>query len=190
MQWAFFWRSLLLNSIVALIVDTVASILGGAMLLRFWTQAIRVRAPNSLAHFTSRLTDWLVLPLRRIIPGVGGHDWASLCGALFVALLAVGIFLGMAGMLSAPNLLVLALVRVANWALYGFMALILISAIFSWVNPQAPLAPFIQTLSDPLMRPLRRVIPLIGSVDLSPLVALLLLQILLTVVNAIPLQLL
>ncbi len=69
------------------------------------------------------------------------------------------------------------------------MALIIISAVFSWVNPQAPLAPFIQTLTDPLLRPLRKFIPLIGSVDLSPLVALLLLQILLRVVETIPLQL-
>ncbi|MES2831389.1 MAG: YggT family protein [Pseudomonadota bacterium] len=180
----------MLNSILALIVDTVAGILGGAMLLRFWTQAIRVRAPNSLAHFIAKLTDWLVKPFRRIIPGVGGHDWASLAGASTVALLAVAIILAIAGALTLPNLLVLALVRLLNWALYGFMALIIISAVFSWVNPQAPLAPFIQTLTDPLMRPLRKVIPLIGSVDLSPLVALLLLQILLRIVDAIPLQLL
>jgi len=190
MQQAFFWGKFLLNSILALIIDTAAGILGGAMLLRFWTQAIRVRAPNSLAHFMSRLTDWLVLPLRRVIPGVGGHDWASLAGAFLIVLVAVGIVLGIAGALTVPNLLVLALVRLLNWALYGFMALIIISAVFSWVNPQAPLAPFIQTLTDPLMRPLRRVIPLIGSVDLSPLVALLLLQILLRIINAIPLQLL
>lgn len=180
----------MLDSILGLIVDTITGILGGAMLLRFWTQAIRVRAPNSLAHFISRITDWLVLPLRRVIPGVGGHDWASLAAAFIVALVAVAIVLGVAGALTVPNLLVLALVRVLNWALYGFMALIIISAIFSWVNPQAPLAPFIQVLTNPLMRPLRKVIPLIGSVDLSPLVALLLLQILLRVVDAIPLQLL
>lgn len=190
MQRAFLWRELLFNSILALIIDTAAGILGGAMLLRFWTQAIRVRAPNSLAHFISRLTDWLVQPLRRVLPGVGGYDWASLAAASLVALAAVGIVLGSANALTMSALLVLAIVRLLEWALYGFMALIIISAVFSWVNPQAPLAPFVQTLTDPLMRPLRRVIPLVGNVDLSPLVALLLLQILLRVVASIPFQLL
>jgi YggT family protein len=73
--------------------------------------------------------------------------------------------------------------------LYGFMALILIEVIFSWVNPHAPLAPLVGALTDPLMRPLRRIVPLIGSIDLSPLVAFILLRIALYLVNALILPL-
>jgi YggT family protein len=71
-----------------------------------------------------------------------------------------------------------ALFRFLNWIIYGFMALLIIEAVFSWINPHAPLAPFIHALNDPLLRPLRRVIPPIGGIDLTVLVALILLQIL------------
>lgn len=84
-----------------------------------------------------------------------------------------------------PNMiLLLSLACLVQWILYGFMGIILISAVFSWVNPHAPLAPFIASLSEPLLRPLRRILPLIGNIDLSPLVALILLQIALRLVQA------
>jgi len=68
--------------ILKLIVDTAAGVLGGVLLLRFWMQVIRVRPPASVAQFTFTLSDWLVRPLRRLVPGMGGFDWASLLGAL------------------------------------------------------------------------------------------------------------
>ena len=61
----------MLHSIFTLIVDTVASVLAGVLLLRFWMQVVRVRPPSSLAQFTFQLTDWLVRPLRRVLPGIG-----------------------------------------------------------------------------------------------------------------------
>ena len=70
-----------------------------------------------------------------------------------------------------------ALYRFLNWILYGFMALLIIDAIFSWVNPNAPLAPFVHALNTPILRPIRRVVPPIGGIDLSVLVALVLIQI-------------
>jgi YggT family protein len=161
--------------ILKLIVDAVATILGGLLLLRFWMQAIRVRPPASVAQFTFTLTDWLVRPLRRIVPGVGGYDWASLIGAFLVVLLATSVVL-LTGA-SGEAMFLLALYRFLTWIIYGFIALLIIEAIFSWVNPQAPLAPFIRALNDPLLRPLRKVVPLIGGLDLSVLVALILLQI-------------
>lgn len=162
-------------SIVTLIVDTVASLLGGVLLLRFWMQAIRVRPPASVAQFTFQLSDWLVRPLRRIIPGVGGYDWASLIGAFIIVLLATSIWF-IAG-LPFQTILLMACQRFLQWIIYGFMFLLVIEAIFSWINPQAPLAPFVRALNEPLLRPLRRIVPLIGGLDLSVLVALILLQI-------------
>ncbi len=162
-------------SIVMLIVDTAASVLAGVLLLRFWMQAIRVRPPSSVAQFTFQLSDWLVRPLRRIVPGVGGYDWASLLGAFLIVLLASSV-LFFAG-LPPETVLLMALHRFLNWILYGFMALLVIEAIFSWINPHAPTAPFIRALNEPLLRPIRRVVPLVGGLDLSLLVALILLQI-------------
>jgi YggT family protein len=162
-------------SIVMLIVDAIATLLGGALLLRFWMQAIRVRPPSSVAQFTFQLSDWLVRPLRRIVPGVGGYDWASLIGAFLIVLLATSVWF-LAG-LSVHAVLMQALLRFLQWILYGFMALLVVEAIFSWVNPHAPLAPFVRALNEPLLSPLRRVVPLVGNLDLSLLVALILLQI-------------
>ena len=180
----------MLNNIFSLIVNTVASVLGGVLLLRFWMQAIRIRPPNAVGQFTFQLSDWLVKPLRRVVPGVGGYDWASLLGAFLVVVLAQTIDLWFAGALSLQAVLVFSAARLLEWALYGFMGMILIEVIFSWVNPNAPLAPFVRALSDPLMRPLRRIVPLVGSIDLSSLVALVLLQIGLRLVSAMAGQLL
>jgi YggT family protein len=182
----FFWgEQVVLYSISTLIVDTIATLLAAILLLRFWMQAVRVRPPSSISQFMFQLTDWLVKPLRRVLPGIGGYDWSSLAGAFLVALLSTFIHLWIASVVSFPSVLVLAVLRLLEWALYGFMGLILIEVIFSWVNPHAPLAPLVGALTDPLMRPLRKIIPLVGSIDLSPLVAFLLLRIALYLVTAL-----
>lgn len=167
----------MLTSILTLIVDSAAGVLGGVLLLRFWMQVVRVRPPASIGQFTFQLTDWLVRPLRRMLPGVGGYDWASLIGTFLVILLAVAIDLALMSRFAPQFLLLFTLLRFFEWVFYGFMGLIIIEAIFSWVNPNAPLAPFVRALNEPLLRPLRRVIPLVGNIDLSPLVALLALNI-------------
>ena len=111
------------DSVFMLIVDTVAIVLAGALLLRFWMQAVRVRPPIQIAQFVYQLTDWLVRPLRRVLPGAGGYDWASLLGAFAVALVATGIEIGLRGVFSAQFLLLLALMKVVHWALYGYTIL-------------------------------------------------------------------
>ncbi|GGY62992.1 MULTISPECIES: YggT family protein [Pseudoduganella] len=158
-----------------LIVDTVAVLLGGVLLLRFWMQATRVRPPSSVAQFTFQLSDWLVRPMRRLVPGVGGYDWASLLGAFLIVVLATSVrwFAGY----PFDLIMLMALHRFLQWILYGFMILLVVEAIFSWVNPHAPLAPFVRALNEPILKPVRRVVPLVGNLDLSLLVALVLLQI-------------
>lgn len=175
----------MLQNILSLIVNTAASVLGGVLLLRFWMQIIRVRPPVSLGQFIFQFSDWLVRPLRRLLPGVGGIDWASLLGAFLMALAAILVDVWAASAFSLSAVFLLALLRLFQWIFYGFMASLIIDAVFSWVNPHAPLAPFVRALNDPLLRPLRRFIPLIGNVDLSPLAALLLLQIGLRVVSSV-----
>jgi len=161
--------------ILQLIVDTVAGVLGGVLLLRFWMQVIRVRPPASIGQFIFTLSDWLVRPLRRVVPGMGGYDWASLIGAFLVVLVASAVML-LAGW-TGQQVFVYALYRILNWIIYGFMGLLIIEVIFSWINPHAPLAPFVRALTDPLLRPLRRVIPPLGGLDITVLVAVILLQI-------------
>ena len=167
--------------ILQLIVDTVAGVLGGVLLLRFWMQDIRVRPPASIGQFIFTLSDWLVRPLRRVVPGMGGYDWASLIGAFLVVLVASSVLL-LAGF-SGQAVLLYALYRILTWIIYGFMGLLIIEVIFSWVNPHAPLAPFVHALNEPLLRPLRRVIPPLGGLDITVLVAFILLQIVKYLIN-------
>ena len=175
----------MLHSIFMLIVDAVTSVLAGVLLLRFWTQVVQVRPPASVGQFVFKLSDWLVKPLRRILPGIGGYDWASLVGAFLVVLLAIVADIGLSSGFAFEPIILLALLRFCQWILYGFMATLIIEAVFSWVNPYAPLAPFVRALNEPLLRPLRRVLPLIGNVDLSPLAALILLQVAMRLVTAL-----
>ena len=165
----------MLFRIVQLLVDAAATILGAVLLLRFWMQAIRVRPPYNVGQVIFKLSDWLVRPLRRLVPGVGGYDWASLIGALLVVALATTLFL-LAGF-SFEMYAVKTFYRFLTWLLYGFMILLLAEAIFSWVNPHAPAAPFVRALNEPLLRHLRKVVPPIGGLDWSMLVALILIQI-------------
>ena len=173
----FFLGDGVIYSIFNLIVDTASSILAGLLLLRFWMQAVRVRAPLALGQFMFRLTDWLVLPLRRVLPGVGGYDWASLIGAALVALVSVGLELAVRSAFAPEPLILLALLSMVHWIIYGLIGLLFIEVIFSWVNPQASLAPVVRALNEPVMRPFRRIVPPIGGVDLSPLLVFLLLRI-------------
>lgn len=175
----------MLHSIFSLIVDTVAAVLGGVLLLRFWMQVVRIRPPSSIGQFTFQLSDWLVRPLRRVLPGIGGIDWASLIGAFLVALLATAVDIWIVSQFSVEALVLLSILRLLQWIFYGLMGFIFIEVIFSWVNPHAPLAPFVHALNEPLMRPLRRVIPMVGNIDLTPLVALVLLRIALQVATTI-----
>ncbi|KAF3998632.1 YggT family protein [Glaciimonas immobilis] len=167
----------MLQNIFSLIIETAGSVLGGVLLLRFWIQVVRVRPPPQVAQFVFTVSNWMVLPLRKMLPGASGYDWASFVGALVVAGVCVALQLAVASVFSASLLLVMAALLFLQWVFYGLIGLLIIEAIFSWVNPQAPLAPFVRTLNAPILDPLRRIIPLLGSVDLSPLVALILLRV-------------
>lgn len=172
-------------NIVSLIIDTVSTLLAGVLLLRFWMQAVRVRPPFSLGQFMFKTTDWLVLPLRRVLSGLGGFDWASLVGALLVALLSVAIELGVRSSFTVEPWFLLSLRSLLHWVIYGFIGLLFLEVIFSWVNPDAPIAPIVRALNQPLMRPLRRFIPPIAGVDLSPILAFLLLRVVLFVTDSL-----
>ena len=168
----------MLFNLLATLLQAVTGLLGGILLLRFWMQAIRVRPPYSLAPFLYESTDWLVKPLRRVFPGFAGYDWASLVGAVAIALLLGTVLTWLSGSLWLPIVAAWSAAVLLQWIYYGLVGVILLGVLLSWVNPSAPMAPFIFALADPLLRPLRRIIPLIGNIDLSPMVALILLNVL------------
>ncbi len=174
--------------IAIFVLDTVCGFLTLALLVRFAMQWARAPFRNPLGQFIVAVTDWMVRPVRRLIPGLFGLDMASLLLAWLWQVIYQGLALGFSGVLfavsAAPIFVValLAVLEVAKISLYLVMGAVLVSAVFSWVNPYAPMAEVFNTVTRPLLQPFRRVIPPVGGVDLSPLALLLLLQIALFVV--------
>lgn len=174
----------MLLQIVRLLIDTVGVLIAGSCLLRLWMQIRRVGVRNPVGTFVLALTDWLVLPLRKIVPGAGGIDWASLIGAYLVAVVAAAILLAVAGALDAGQVFLIALIWTVRWALYLVMVLVIAIALLSWLNPFSPFLPIFDALAMPFLRPIRRILPPIGRVDLSPLVLFVIVQILLMFLQA------
>jgi YggT family protein len=175
-QWVFFRGFFMLNEMFRDVVNIVAGIFAGFLLLRFWMQVLRVRPPSSLGQSIYQITDWIVKPIRRFVPGFMGLDWASLIASYLVAVLAIALEMLIVGQMNLTILFVMAFLHLVQWILYGLTALLFLEAILSFVNPHAPLAPIIRALNQPILAPLRRLIPSIGGFDFSIFVALIILH--------------
>ncbi len=177
----------MLTNLLLLIIDAVTGFLSVTLLARFYMQWQRVSFRNQMGQFVMAVTDWLVLPLRRFVPATRGLDWASLLPAIVLQGLAVVLMLslrsiGPGGALHAVlGVLLLGSLEVVKMFIYLLIGVVLLSVVLSWVNPYAPIAPVLNSLSRPFLEPFQKVLPTLGNVDLSPLVLLLVLQILLMV---------
>ena len=179
---------MILAQALLFLTQTLGNLFIIAALLRFMMQMFRVSFKNPFAQFIVAVTNFAVLPLRRVLPGFFGQDWASLMVAILVefAVVLVGYWLmdfpfTLAGPRIWPIFLGLAGVRLASLAVYLLIGLTLVQAVLSWVNPYSALMPVVTQLTTPFLRPLRRIVPTIANVDLSPLVLILILQVLLIV---------
>lgn len=169
------------------LLDTVFMVLVGATLLRAWMNTRRVRMTEQPGPFVMALSNWLVMPLRRLLPRSWVQFNVDVGSLLAAALLAVayallfGVLVGGVVGWSAGGVLLgwpaLALQMLLRAMFQLVMLLALVHAILSWVQPQAPVQYMLARLLDPLLAPIRRVLPLVGGVDLSLLVLLLLAQI-------------
>ncbi|MGY8903021.1 MAG: YggT family protein [Burkholderiales bacterium] len=170
----------MLIQITSFLLEIAASLLASACLLRLYMQYQKLPFGNPVGQFVFALTNWLVLPLRRLLPAVGRWDTASAVAAyalVWVKLLLLSLLVS--GFAVNPLWLslgaVFALLRLAISALTG---LLIVYAIASWLRSDSPMIDLLERLCAPLLRPLRRVMPLVGGIDLSPLVLLVLLQVL------------
>jgi YggT family protein len=172
----------MLYQIVSLLLEVVAGIVSGACLLRLYMQALRVpmsvRSGNPLGRFVFALTDWIVLPLRRVLPALGALDSASLVAAFLLQLAKFALLWLLAGagggLFALP---VLALFGLLSMAISGLTVVVIVYAVLSWVPAPSVLSGVMARLVEPLLRPIQRVLPLVGGIDLSPLVLLLVLQV-------------
>ncbi len=173
---------MLFIEIARMLIETAAALLGVTLLLRVYMNWLGMPARNPLAQFVLALTDWLVVPLRRVLPAVRRLDVASLVAAFLIALVSfVLIDLIAAQMVFWDRVFLLAIFAVLRWGLYLAMWLTIFHVILSWVNPYAPIAPAIAMLVRPFLAPFQRILPLIGGVDLSPILLILVVNIVLLV---------
>ncbi len=169
--------------IITFLLQIAAGILVGLCLLRLYMQYHRVpltaRSGNPIGPLIFALTDWLVLPLRRVIPAVGRWDIASLVAALVIEMAQYAILWLLAGGHgSALFILLMGVFGVVRLAVSGLSVLVIVYAILSWVQANSLMMGLLARLVSPLLQPIRRIVPLVGGVDLSPLVLLVLLQVL------------
>jgi len=164
--------------IISFLLDVVAGLLGGACLLRLYMQYQRIPFGNPVGRFVFALSDWIVLPLRKVLPAVRRVDTASLVGAYLIELAQFGLLWLFAGSTGAVEMLpVMALFGLARLVISGLTGLVIVYAIMSWVQADSPIVDVIDRLCAPLLRPWRKLVPLVGGIDLSPLVFLVVLQV-------------
>ena len=175
----------MLYQIASFLLDVIGGLLTGACLLRWYMQWQRVPFSNPVGGLVFALTDWLVVPLRRVVAPAGRWDLSSLVAAVLLQLvqyLLLTLLLGLgAAWAWVPGLAFFGLLRVA---VSGLMGLLIVYAVLSWVQQgRTALADVMARLCEPLLRPLRRIIPLVGGMDLSPLAALVFLQVVMIVLG-------
>jgi YggT family protein len=174
----------MIDEIVHLIVTVIDALFVCACLLRAWMQWQRIGFRNDVGATVMALSDWIVRPLRRVIPAAGGVDWASIIAAYAISaasVLLVDLYAyAAAGFAVAPppeQVLGLGLVWLLKWTLYLGEMIVIVGAALSWFNPYSPLLPVFAALGGPLMRPIRKVLPTAGRIDFSPMIVIVLLQI-------------
>jgi YggT family protein len=177
----------MLTDALRFLLNVAFGLLVYTALLRFIMQAMRAPFRNPVGQAVTVLTDWAVKPLRRILPGYRGYDWASLVVAwlLQVAWLAalMALTASMDAMLSGTTagfVAAFALIELFKAALWIVIVAVFAQALLSWVAPDGPLAGVLNALTFPLLTPIRRIIPPLGGVlDLSPLIVIVLAQLVL-----------
>lgn len=158
------------------IIQTLGSLYLLIILLRFILQLVRADFYNPLSQFTVKATQPLLKPLRRIIPGFGGLDLASLALAILSQLLLMAVVLLIVGFNPLGvilKLLIWTVIAVASLFLKIFFFAMIISVILSWVAPGSynPGAQLVNQICEPLLAPFRRLIPNLGGLDISPIFA-------------------
>ncbi|WP_339080358.1 YggT family protein [Pseudomonas sp. TMP9] len=169
-----------LNTAAVYILQTIGSLYLLIVLLRFILQLVRADFYNPLSQFIVRATHPLLKPLRKVIPSLAGLDLASLALAILVQLVLMALTLMLLGYgLDNPvQLLVWSIIGVTALFLKVFFFALIISVILSWVaqGSQNPTVALVNQICEPLLTPIRRILPNLGGLDLSPIVAFLILN--------------
>jgi YggT family protein len=172
-----------------LFVNTLSGLFLFVVVLRFLLQAVKADFYNPLSQFIVKASNPLLLPIRKIVPGLGGYDIASLVLAILVQLVAISLTLSVLGVWPLP------IFNIAIWSVLGtagiFLDLyfwgLLIIIIISWIAPNNPnpAIDLLKQIIEPVMKPIRKVMPDMGGLDLSPIIVILILRVAETLLGAV-----
>lgn len=167
-----------ISSAIVFIINALTSLYLLVLLLRFWMPWLRADFRNPLAQGILRLTSPVVVPLRRIVPSFGRLDTATVLVAFSIQYLTIVLLLLIRGdSAGIAPIAITALVKLTVLSVYLFVYAIFIRIILSWISPGSynPATAIITTLTDPILRPFRRLLPPLGGFDISPIFAIIML---------------
>jgi YggT family protein len=175
----------MLTNALVFLLNTLLGLMTLAFLLRFYLQATNSPFRNPLSQAVVTVTDFAVIPVRRLLPSMFKLDTSTLALAFLTQLLLQfslqylnGFPFALAGNSIWLGLAGLSALHVANLSVNLFLYAIIAQALLSWVNPYTPIAPLLDALTRPILNPIRQLIPSPNGLDLSPLVAILAAQLL------------
>lgn len=169
-----------LTNPLAFLVDTLFSLYIMAVMLRFLLQWSRADFYNPLVQFLVRVTQPALQPLRRLIPSWGGVDIAAIVLMVILQMIAISLLMSIAGVTPRIDYLLLRTpAELISLLLNVYLIAIVMRAILSWVSPTDynPATTVLLSLTEPVIRPFRAILPDMGGIDLSPLAAILALQV-------------
>lgn len=170
-----------LSEVGMLLINTIGSLALLVVILRFLLQLVRADFYNPISQFIVKATNPLLIPLRRLIPGLGGIDVASLVLTYAIQVLVMAGVLMFSGYpLPWANILIWALIGITALVLNVYFWGLIITVIASWIAPNSynPALILINQILEPVIRPIREKMPDMGGLDLSPIVVFLLIQVL------------
>jgi YggT family protein len=163
------------------LVSTLFSLYIVAVMLRFLLGLVRADFYNPVSQFLVRITNPLLIPLRKVVPSIGKFDSAAMLLMIVLQLAAITLVLLLRGQgISSAILIIITLVTLISLLIDVFMFAIIVEVIISWMNPGSynPVSSLLHSLTSPVLRPIRHLIPPIAGIDLAPLFAIIGLQVL------------
>jgi YggT family protein len=162
------------SEILIYLVQTVFSLFLIAVVLRFLLQLVRADFYNPISQFLVKITNPLLIPLRRIIPGVAGLDLAAVVLALIVQVIAIVAVIALLGgaMPPLPTMIIWAAISLVGVVVNIYFFALLAMIILSWVAPGGhnPALFLLHQITEPVMAPFRKIIPPMGGLDFSPII--------------------
>ena len=186
----------MVSTALSFLLTSLASLLTLLFLLRFFMQLFKAPFKNLLGQMVISLTDFIVKPTRKLVPSLGKIDLSTLLLAFLTQLLLNICLLKLRGLPFSieehsawPNLICLGLIGVLRTSLDLFFYALMLQVILSWVNPYTPITDVLNSLTKPILAPIQRILPTASGIDFSPMVALILIQMLnISVVKTLELQ--